>query len=97
MAQFSTLGIGRGQTFDADALSAAQKRGLQDGIDAAQARLFKRFGNIGVRQGSWDFAYDLGDYGVNFISRSTVARYGYGANTAIEATYPYSLVARSDE
>lgn len=91
-AQFAKYGIGPGKTFDPEALSESQRRGLQAGIDAAANGLVlavkERGRPIG---GSWSAHFGVGQYGFDFEMRSMVAYVGYGGNEDIEAMYPVAF------
>jgi hypothetical protein len=91
-AQFARYGIGPGRTFDPDALTDSQRRGLQKGIDAAARGLAlavkERGRPIG---GNWRAHYGVGQYGFDFEFRSMVAYVGYGGNEDIEAMYPVAF------
>jgi len=86
-AQFAAYGIGPGLSFDPDALTESQRRGLQKGIDAAAERFVMNAREAGTRLGGFNFRYGLGSYGFDFNNRSMVAYMGYGANTNEEAMY----------
>lgn len=87
--RFTPYGIGPGMTFDADALSESQRRGLQKGIDAAVQALINVAQERGKSTGGgWVFHPGMGEYGYDFELRSMVAFMGYGANSNIEAVYP---------
>ena len=87
VGQFRSLGIGPGLTFDAEALTAAQRRGLKRAAETAFARVPMHGQENGRMRNGWRFANNLGGYGDDRILASTIALMGYGANLAEEALY----------
>ena len=88
VVQFRSLGIGPGLTFDAEALTAAQRRGLKRAAETAFARVPMHGQESGRMRNGWRFANNLGGYGDDRILASTIGLMGYGANLAEEALYP---------
>jgi hypothetical protein len=83
----AALGIGPGLNFDPAKLSAAQQRGLQRAVEAGFERTRRYAREFGHVSNGWRVATNLGSYGSNRLLASTVGMRGYGANTAVEATY----------
>lgn len=92
VAQFAPLGIGPGLRFDEARLGDAQRRGLQAGLEAAFARLTSYLAGGAEQIGGWSFIFRLGQYGHDFLARSTTACFGYGANEPAEASYPFTVI-----
>ncbi len=87
------LGVVPGRPFDWDALAPeVQKeitRGTAEGlrqIEEAGRRPRAEFHN------GWLHAYDLGEYGTDYLHRASIAWVGLGANLAADALYPLSRV-----
>lgn len=85
--QFARLGIGPGLTFDPQALTTAQRRGLERAARQAFERVMKHGLERGHQRNSWRFTTSLGAYGSDRLFASTVAMMGYGANLPEEALY----------
>ena len=85
VGQFRSLGIGPGLTFDAEALTAAQRRGLKRAAETAFARVPMHGQENGRMRNGWRFANNLGGDGDDRILASTIGLMGYGANIAEEA------------
>lgn len=90
-AQFQGLGIACAQPFDAERLSDAQRRGLQQGMQAAFGRMQAHLQLSAQRQGTWFFNYKVGVYGHDFLSRATIALGGFGAMVPEETLYVYAM------
>lgn len=85
--QFAGLGIGPGLTFSTESLSAAQQRGLLQGMEAAFQRMGLHVQTSAQRLGVWNCNYKVGLYGHDYLMRATVALAGYGAMVPQETLY----------
>lgn len=90
-AQFHGLGIACAERFDAERLSDAQRRGLQQGVQAAFGRVQAHLQVSAQRQGTWFFNYKVGVYGHDFLSRAAIALGGFGAMVPEETLYVYAM------
>lgn len=97
LAQFSSVGIGKGLTFSPESLKPAQRRGLQAGLEAGFKRLTVHLSKSAERLGDWNFNYRLGQYGTDYVTRSLTACFGYGPVEPCEALYAYVLNDGSGE
>lgn len=97
LAQFASMGIGRGLAFSPDALSPAQRLGLQSGLEAGFTRLTAHLSKSAERLGDWHFNYRLGQYGTDYITRASAACFGYGPVVPGEALYAYVVTDNSGE
>lgn len=91
------LGIGPGLTFNPDALTEAQKRGLLRAEKAAFNRIRLHAREIGRMENGWRISTDIGAYGDNRLMASTVGFSGYGGNIAEEAMYLPVFIDKSGE
>jgi len=82
-----SLGIGPGQTFNPEALTEAQKRGLLRAARAAFNRVRFHAREFGTMSNGWRVSTAIGRYGDNRLLASAVALTGYGGNIAQEAMY----------
>ena len=87
VGQFARLGIGPGLEFNPEALSEAQRRGLQRAVETAKERVMLHGQENGQIRNGWRFARNLGAYGDNRLLASAIGMMGYGANRAEEALY----------
>jgi hypothetical protein len=88
------LGVVAGQPFDWDALTPELQKEIERGTADGLA-LTEKTGHLpraDFRDG-WLTAYDLGEYGTDYLHRASVAWVGLGANLLADALYPLS---RSD-
>ncbi|WP_433236751.1 DUF1254 domain-containing protein [Streptosporangium sp. CA-135522] len=89
--RLAQLGVVAGQPFDWDTLTPElQKemtRGVADGLALTEAT--GRRPRAEFRDG-WLTAYDLGEYGTDYLHRASVAWVGLGANLPEDAVYPLS-------
>ncbi len=98
VTQYGKLGIGENLKFDAKALTEAQRRGLQEGIDAAVADMFACFNSRDGMVNGWIFRTALGSYdNYNYELRATTAYYGFGANRAVEALYLNNITDKNGD
>ena len=97
LAQFAPLGIGPGLTFDPQALSEAQRRGLQRAAEVAFERVMLHGQENGRMRSGWRFANNLGRYDENRLLASAIGLMGYGANIADEALYLPAFYDHEDQ
>ncbi len=82
------LGLIPGREFDVSGLTPEQVAALEQGVQAAMARI-ENFVASGaaVRPGWTSFQGTLGRYGINYMARAVTARIAIGANPAEDAVY----------
>lgn len=92
------LGVVAGRPFDWDALTAGEHkeitRGVADGLRLVEET--GRWPRAELHNG-WLTAYDLGDYGTDYLHRASIAWVGLGANLAADALYPLARVDADGE
>ncbi|MQY34046.1 hypothetical protein SRB17_20120 [Streptomyces sp. RB17] len=87
------LGVIAGRPFDWDALTPDEQkqiaRGAADGLKRVEER--GRWPRADFHDG-WLTAYDLGEYGTDYLHRASIAWVGLGANLPQDALYPLCRV-----
>ncbi|MBL1098433.1 DUF1254 domain-containing protein [Streptomyces coffeae] len=93
MKALERLGVIPGRPFDWDALTPQDRKDIARGAAAGLALVVEagRAPRAEFRNG-WLTAYDLGEYGTDYLHRASVAWVGLGANLAADALYPLSRV-----
>lgn len=87
--RLETVGIGLGKKFDFTRLPSETREAFEKGVADAKRTIS---GPVAARTvNGWRIAYDLGNYGVNYLLRAQVARVGVGANLPEDALYPRAI------
>jgi hypothetical protein len=94
---FKSYGIGPGLTFDPEAFSESQRRGLVDGMAAAVENFVLIVREEGTMLGGFKVQYGVGSYGTDFLQRGMNSYMGYGGNIAEEALYTVAFFDRDNE
>jgi hypothetical protein len=82
------IGLVPGQDFDSSNLTPEQLKALNDGAQAAAARIEKFVASgAAVKPGWSSFQGTVGRYGTNYMARAITARVAVGANPAEDAVY----------
>jgi hypothetical protein len=82
--QFHAIGIGGREPFDADALGAETKAGIEAGYQAAMAIIRASRSQLGIPNGKGWNRIEKGRYGFNYLNRATINYVGLGANVSEE-------------
>ncbi|MFF1359590.1 DUF1254 domain-containing protein [Streptomyces sp. NPDC058297] len=98
MERMAQLGVVPGEPFDWDALTPEEQRAITQGVaeGLAQVEAAGRRPRAEVRNG-WMTAYDIGEYGTDYLQRAAVTVVGLGANLPQDAIYPMSRVDADGE
>ncbi len=91
LAQFATLGIGRGEAFDIDALSDATREGLLAAIESGREIVVASSGTSIPSDDGWIVLEFAGRYGFQYRERAMVVEGGY-ANRPEESIYPARIL-----
>jgi hypothetical protein len=89
-ARFSEIGVGAGQSFDANSLPPEMRKALGDGMAEAWAT-FKKFKETQIDNGKRSSADSFGTrefLNGSYIDRFTAAVLGIYGNSQAEAIYP---------
>lgn len=88
----ATVGIVKGQPFNYDALSPAQKTAMDKAVKGVQAefdRIAANPASIGALTNGWTIPnIHIGDYGTDYVFRAAISFVGFGANLAHDGYYP---------
>lgn len=96
LARIARLGLVPGRAFDPSALTADERRQLEDGAAQAFQQMIAAIPTIGTAANGWTtFSNITGVYGNEYFIRAVVTLAGLGANPAEEAIYPL-LVTDAD-
>ncbi|MEI8156001.1 MAG: DUF1214 domain-containing protein [Burkholderiales bacterium] len=87
VGQFAKLGIGPGLTFNPEALTDAQRKGLVRAAEVAYKRVQSHAQENGELRNGWRYATNIGLYGPDRLRASAVGMMGYGGNLKEEALY----------
>ena len=88
IAKFASIGIGPGKTPSKEAANNETiKKALETGIIVGEKLIDAKVANIGTKSNGWLVNTKMGNYGSDYLLRAAVAKYGLGANTAVEALY----------
>ncbi|MFD5061792.1 DUF1254 domain-containing protein [Streptomyces sp. NPDC058394] len=96
--RLARLGVAAGRPFDWDALTPAQQQAITQGAaeGLAQVMTAGRRPRAEIRNG-WMTAYDIGEYGTDYLQRAAVTKVGLGANLPQDAIYPMCRVDADGE
>jgi hypothetical protein len=98
LAKFASIGIGTGKTPSKDAANNDTiKKALETGIIQGEKLMDAKMANVGTKSNGWLVNTDMGNYGSDYLLRAAVAKYGFGANTAIEALYTTTFTDIQDK
>ena len=86
--QFKYIGIGGDKPFNADDLTAEQKKGLLRALNAAPQIIQYASRDLGVKNNGWAMMYEGGRYGNDYLSRASINFRAAGLNTKERALYP---------
>jgi hypothetical protein len=83
------IGISVGRSFDLNAAPAAIKSAFERGTVEAQTAIATAAKAASGESGKgWSYRLDGGAYGVNYLFRAAIAKYGLGYNLPQDAIYP---------
>lgn len=86
--ELARIGLFPGQDFNQSKLTPEQLQALNDGAQAAAARIEKFVASAGVTTPGWrSFQGVVGRYGTNYVARAATARIAIGANPPEDAVY----------
>jgi hypothetical protein len=84
----ASIGLVPGQDFDPSKLTPGQLQALNEGAQAAAARIVQFVATAGVSTPGWrSFQGVLGRYGTDYVARAATARIAIGANPPEDAVY----------
>ncbi len=86
--QFKYIGIGKEQPFNANNLSAAQKKGLLRAIESGKKIIQYAGRSLGESNNGWSMMYAGGRYGNDYLSRASINMRAAGLNVPERALYP---------
>ncbi|MFD4693251.1 DUF1254 domain-containing protein [Streptomyces sp. NPDC058463] len=91
--RMAQLGVVPGKPFDWDSLTSEAQQAIAQGTaeGLTQVEAAGRRPRAEVRNG-WMTAYDIGEYGTDYLQRAAVTVVGLGANLPQDAIYPVSRV-----
>lgn len=92
IASFRALGIGPGQSFSPDLLSAEQRAQIDAGIEEGRRLVLVRSLQLGVRRNGWMINYGGPRFGSDFLLRAGVAKDQPNVAIPEEALYPLARV-----
>ena len=92
IAKFEKIGLIPGQEFDSSNLDPEIINAIESGANAGRQKIESNIPNIGTITNGWQFSLDPGNYGTDYLFRSTVALVGLGANLAEDAIYPLTYI-----
>jgi len=88
VAKFASIGIGPGKTPSEEAANNDTiKKALETGIIQGEKLIDAKVLNVGTKFNGWLVNTNMGNYDSNYLLRTAVAKYGLGANAAVEALY----------
>lgn len=98
IGDIARIGLVPGQDFDASRFTPEQLAALNQGVQAAMARIegFVASG-AAVKPGWTSFQGTIGRYGTNYMARAVTARVAIGANPAEDAVYISSSADRDGQ
>jgi hypothetical protein len=86
LARFKQIGLIPGQDFDPSKIASAP--GIQDVPKLAVERIEGHFRSAGEDLNGWVFIKPGGRYGIDYLQRAFVTRFGLGCNLTDDAVYP---------
>lgn len=92
-AKFATIGIGAGETFDAQTLSSEHQAALADAIKAATAKIAATADSVGTTVNGWQIGAAAGDrefFDGDWALRAAGSKLGIYGNSSEEAAYPFT-------
>lgn len=92
VAKLAKLGIVPGENFDITKLDPTIARGLEEGRQAALAKIQEKAEQKQQLVNGWDFQLQTGQYGTDYLQRAFVTAIGLGANLPQDAIYPFTHV-----
>lgn len=92
IASFRALGIGPGQLFKPERLSAEQRARMKAGIEEGRRLVLARSLQLGVRRNGWMINYGGPRFGSDFLLRAGVAKDQPNVAIPEEALYPLARV-----
>ena len=82
-AKFASIGIGPGKTpSNAAATNSTLNAALQAGVTEGEKLIKAKIANIGTPVNGWLLQTSSGTYGIDYLLRAAVAKYGLGGNAA---------------
>ncbi len=95
IASLKALGIGPGQVFRPDSLSALQRAQIEAGIEEGRGLVLVRSLQLGVRHNGWMINYAGPRFGSDYLLRAGVAKDQPNVAIPEEALYPIARVDSS--
>lgn len=92
LAEMARIGIEPCKPFDMSALDPAMQEALKDLPQTALKKIEAGHASLGTMVNGWQITKGLGAYGTDYMKRAVVAAFGWPANLAEDAVYPYAQV-----
>ena len=90
VAKMAKIGLVPGQAFDMAKLDPAVQSALKDIGQVASQKIFAQKQTSGTRVNGWLVPAAAGSYGTDYLQRAFIAAFGWPANLAEDAVYPYA-------
>jgi hypothetical protein len=90
VAKMAKIGLVPGQPFDMNKLDPAVQSALKDVVKVASEKIFSQKQTSGTRVNGWLVPTAAGRYGTDYLQRAFIAAFGWPANLAEDAVYPYA-------
>jgi hypothetical protein len=91
--RMARLGLETSQPIDFDALPSQSRRVLTRAVQLGQQRIDDYWANPGrIRNGWWFDLQPLGNWGMAYLMRATIAWWAIGANIPEDALYPLGMI-----
>ncbi len=91
IAKFATMGIGPDMS-PSETQNETIKSALDNGITEGEKLIDEKIQGLGMRVNGWDVNLEVGNYGMDYLLRAAVAKFGLGANSPVEAVYPSTFI-----
>ncbi|WP_424630287.1 DUF1254 domain-containing protein [Bradyrhizobium sp. SYSU BS000235] len=91
VARMAKIGLVPGKSFDMSKLDAVTQASLKDVPKKAWAKIAAAQTESGYLRNGWHIPSAAGAYGTNYLARALVAAFGWPANLAADAVYPYAM------
>ncbi len=88
--KLSKIGLVPGKDFDIAKLDPAVQKGLQYAIKPALEKIAGHMKDAGKTINGWVYPVPGGEYGTDYLQRTTIAFFGLGCNRTKDAVYPTS-------
>jgi hypothetical protein len=103
VTKFETIGIGPGKMPSVQITNDTVRKALENGIVEGEKLIDAKARELGTTVNGWDILgltiseeggegkIELGDYGTDYLLRTSIAKFGLFANSPEEAVYPTAL------